>query len=121
MALTVRLALSPYTFNNPSFAAGEVCREWQTWGDHFHIQSIFGHSLLQATIYVVLAVCPYHISINPSQVCPDHLCGKRCRASCNIRPLVSLTTISRLLPLISVVKSAFHTGSSYFSFFAQGY
>jgi len=40
--------------------AGEVCREWQTWGDHFHIQSIFGHSLLQATIYVVLAVCLYN-------------------------------------------------------------
>jgi len=36
--------------------AGEICQEWQNWGDYFHIHSIFGRSLLQASIYVVLAV-----------------------------------------------------------------
>ncbi|KAF9005995.1 Cl-channel protein [Cyathus striatus] len=36
---------------------GEVCREWQTWSEYFHIRSIFGGSLLQAFIYVALAVC----------------------------------------------------------------
>ncbi|KAF8871065.1 Cl-channel protein [Gymnopilus junonius] len=30
--------------------------EWQSWGDYFNVHSIFGHSLLQASIYVVLAV-----------------------------------------------------------------
>ncbi|KAF8967680.1 Cl-channel protein [Flammula alnicola] len=35
---------------------GEVCQEWQSWGDYLHIKSILGHSLLQASIYVVLAV-----------------------------------------------------------------
>ncbi|KAF9531719.1 Cl-channel protein [Crepidotus variabilis] len=35
---------------------GEICHEWQTWGEAFNVTSIFGSSLLQATIYVVLAV-----------------------------------------------------------------
>ncbi|KDR80589.1 hypothetical protein GALMADRAFT_240906 [Galerina marginata CBS 339.88] len=35
---------------------GEVCQEWQSWGNYFNIHSIFGHSLLQAFIYVVLAI-----------------------------------------------------------------
>ena len=74
MALTVSCATSTSYIRLTSefdIEAGEVCREWQTWGDHFHIQSIFGHSLLQATIYVVLAVCPYHefmLLVNRSQV-----------------------------------------------------
>ncbi|KAF8202213.1 Cl-channel protein [Pholiota molesta] len=35
---------------------GEVCQEWQRWGDYFHIKSILGNSLLQSSIYVILAV-----------------------------------------------------------------
>ncbi|PPQ79064.1 hypothetical protein CVT26_003969 [Gymnopilus dilepis] len=35
---------------------GEVCQEWQSWGDYFNVHSMFGHSLLQASIYVVLAI-----------------------------------------------------------------
>lgn len=36
--------------------AGEICQEWQSWGDYFNVRSILGHSLLQASIYVVLSV-----------------------------------------------------------------
>jgi hypothetical protein len=64
MALTVSRAFRLIFLHSAhDIAAGEVCHEWQTWGDHFHIQSIFGHSLLQATIYVVLAVCYYNTFI----------------------------------------------------------
>ncbi|KAF9054444.1 Cl-channel protein [Panaeolus papilionaceus] len=35
---------------------GEICREWKSWGDYLHVDSIFGRSLLQASIYVVLAI-----------------------------------------------------------------
>ena len=38
------------------FPAGEVCKEWQTWGTYLNIKSIFVHSLLQASTYVMLAV-----------------------------------------------------------------
>ena len=38
------------------FLAGEVCKEWQTWGTYLDIKSIFAHSLLQASTYVMLAV-----------------------------------------------------------------
>lgn len=41
--------------------AGEVCQEWQRWGDYFHIKSILGNSLLQASIYVILAVRISHL------------------------------------------------------------
>ncbi|KIM44556.1 hypothetical protein M413DRAFT_66882 [Hebeloma cylindrosporum] len=36
--------------------AGEICQEWQSWGDYFNVHSILGHSLLQAAIYVVLSI-----------------------------------------------------------------
>ncbi|TBU57745.1 chloride channel [Dichomitus squalens] len=35
---------------------GEICNEWQTWSEYFHVTSIFGQSLLQATIYMTLSV-----------------------------------------------------------------
>ena len=47
------------SFLRPSlirFSAGEVCKEWQTWGTYLDIKSIFAHSLLQASTYVMLAV-----------------------------------------------------------------
>ena len=47
------------SFIRPSlirFSAGEVCKEWQTWGTYLNIKSIFAHSLLQASTYVMLAV-----------------------------------------------------------------
>ena len=58
LELTVCM-LFPSTPSQPSvipFSAGEVCREWQTWGTYLNIQSIFAHSLLQASTYVILAV-----------------------------------------------------------------
>ena len=36
--------------------AGEVCKDWETWSDYLHIKSVFVHSLLQAFVYVALAV-----------------------------------------------------------------
>ncbi|PPQ91494.1 hypothetical protein CVT25_013751 [Psilocybe cyanescens] len=35
---------------------GQICTAWQSWGDYLNIHSILGHSLLQAFIYVVLAI-----------------------------------------------------------------
>ncbi|KAF8637590.1 hypothetical protein AX17_002659 [Amanita inopinata Kibby_2008] len=35
---------------------GEVCKEWQTWSQYFHIRFIFVQSLLQAFVYVVFAI-----------------------------------------------------------------
>ncbi|KAI0091504.1 chloride channel [Irpex rosettiformis] len=36
--------------------AGEVCQEWQTWSQYFHISSILGSSLLQSWIYIALSI-----------------------------------------------------------------
>ncbi|CCM00247.1 uncharacterized protein FIBRA_02276 [Fibroporia radiculosa] len=35
---------------------GEVCREWQSWSEYFHIRTIFTQSLLQSFVYATLAV-----------------------------------------------------------------
>ncbi|PFH51941.1 hypothetical protein AMATHDRAFT_39855 [Amanita thiersii Skay4041] len=35
---------------------GEICREWQTWSQHFGIKFIFLQSLLQAFVYIALAI-----------------------------------------------------------------
>ncbi|TCD69139.1 hypothetical protein EIP91_008615 [Steccherinum ochraceum] len=35
---------------------GEVCKEWQTWSQYFHVSAILGQSLLQSTIYIALAI-----------------------------------------------------------------
>ncbi|PPQ62897.1 hypothetical protein CVT24_006295 [Panaeolus cyanescens] len=35
---------------------GEICNEWKSWGDYLEVNSIFGRSLLHASIYVVLAI-----------------------------------------------------------------
>ena len=39
-----------------SLSAGEICTEWQTWSQYFHISAILGQSLLQSFIYIALAV-----------------------------------------------------------------
>ncbi len=84
----------------PGLSAGELCREWQTWGDYFHIKSIFGHSLLQATIYVALAVCPlgkfYRLPFCLSELSLGHLC-RQCRNTCHdicslVSPIMRLIT-----------------------------
>ncbi|KAH8075851.1 chloride channel [Cristinia sonorae] len=36
--------------------AGEVCTEWQSWSQYFHVSFILGQSLLQSSIYIALAV-----------------------------------------------------------------
>jgi hypothetical protein len=38
------------------FLAGEVCRDWQSWGVYLGIDSILGQSLLQSTAYILLSV-----------------------------------------------------------------
>ncbi|KAF8631881.1 hypothetical protein AX15_002146 [Amanita polypyramis BW_CC] len=35
---------------------GEVCKEWQTWSQYFGVEYIFLQSLLQASVYAILAV-----------------------------------------------------------------
>lgn len=37
-------------------SAGEVCHDWMSWSTYLGIRSIFGSSLLQAFVYVALAV-----------------------------------------------------------------
>ena len=41
--------------------AGEVCTEWLSWSKWFGISSILGQSLLQASIYNLLAVRIYDL------------------------------------------------------------
>lgn len=69
--------------------AGEICQEWQSWGDYFNVQSILGHSLLQASIYVVLSVrnCAVIIVVNSNKFAfeLDRFCWKCCTVGCNIR------------------------------------
>lgn len=36
--------------------AGEVCTEWRTWSEFFNVRFILAESLLQAFVYVALAV-----------------------------------------------------------------
>ncbi|KAI0769196.1 Cl-channel protein [Irpex lacteus] len=36
--------------------AGEVCQEWKTWSQYFHVSSILGSSLLQSWIYICLSI-----------------------------------------------------------------
>jgi hypothetical protein len=38
------------------FAAGEICTDWQSWGQYLDIQYILGQSLLHSVVYVALAV-----------------------------------------------------------------
>ncbi|KAI0352159.1 hypothetical protein OH77DRAFT_1428938 [Trametes cingulata] len=35
---------------------GEVCNEWKSWSEYLGVRSIFGHSLLQAAIYIALSI-----------------------------------------------------------------
>ncbi|SRR5216684_4774191 len=41
------------------FLAGEVCRDWQPWGEYWGIGSILGQSLLQSIAYILLSVRAY--------------------------------------------------------------
>jgi hypothetical protein len=36
--------------------AGEICTDWQSWGQYLDIQYILGRSLLHSFVYVALAV-----------------------------------------------------------------
>jgi predicted membrane-bound dolichyl-phosphate-mannose-protein mannosyltransferase len=36
--------------------AGEICTDWQSWGQYLNIQYILGQSLLHSFVYVALAV-----------------------------------------------------------------
>ena len=59
LAVLELIVCSSQVFLRPSlicFSAGEVCKEWQTWGTYLNVKSIFAHSLLQASTYVLLAV-----------------------------------------------------------------
>ena len=42
--------------SSTGFVAGEVCTEWKTWSEYLGVSSILGQSLLQAWVYVALAV-----------------------------------------------------------------
>jgi hypothetical protein len=41
-----------------NFLAGQVCHEWQPWGQYLGISSILGQSLLHSLAYVLLSVRP---------------------------------------------------------------
>ena len=72
--------------------AGEVCRDWQSWGVYLGIDSILGQSLLQSTAYILLSVresptlcemyCHFHPSSDSFRI--------KCHLPRNfIRPIVS--------------------------------
>jgi len=74
--------------------AGEICQEWQSWGDYFNVRSILGHSLLQASIYVVLSVrncvviCARNLNLFTFEL--DCFCWKCCTVSRNLRSSVRM-------------------------------
>jgi hypothetical protein len=39
------------------FLAGQVCHDWQSWGEYLGISSILGQSLLHSFAYILLSVC----------------------------------------------------------------
>lgn len=38
------------------YLAGEICTDWQPWGEYLKIRFILGQSLLHSFVYVALAV-----------------------------------------------------------------
>jgi hypothetical protein len=49
-------SVRPDLGTNLHTAAGEACHEWWSWSHSFGIKSIFVQSILQCSVYVVLAV-----------------------------------------------------------------
>jgi hypothetical protein len=39
-----------------TFLAGQVCHDWQSWGEYLGINSILGQSLLHSFAYILLSV-----------------------------------------------------------------
>ena len=42
-----------FTYRRP---AGEMCTDWQSWGQYLNVHYILGQSLLHSFVYVALAV-----------------------------------------------------------------
>ena len=62
--VVVGLMVCPYYFlplllrliHAGASTAGEICTDWQSWGQYLNIQYILGQSLLHSFVYVALAV-----------------------------------------------------------------
>jgi chloride channel 3/4/5 len=50
-----RSPVPPFRLAN-ELTAGEICYEWQTWSQYLGVHSTLGESLLQALVYIALAV-----------------------------------------------------------------
>lgn len=48
-----------------TFLAGQVCHEWQPWGQYLGISSILGQSLTHSFAYIILSVCAPPLSEIP--------------------------------------------------------
>ena len=81
-----------YVFDIKFLLAGEVCRDWQSWGVYLGIDSMLGQSLLQSTAYILLSVrefpplCGMHCHIYPSSDSPRIKCRRPSNFIC---PIVS--------------------------------
>lgn len=93
--------------------AGDVCYEWWTWSQSFGVRSIFGQSILQCTVYVVLAVRSTLYIFGPLCMCcvPDCICRWCCCISRDLCAVVSHFIACYRLPEVYQMFSAFHTGS----------
>lgn len=64
--------IHPFICDLKSLLAGEVCRDWQSWGVYLGIDSLLGQSLLQSTAYILLSVrespppCEMYCNFHPS-------------------------------------------------------
>lgn len=97
---------------NAVHTAGEICTDWQTWGQYLNIQFILGRSLLHSLVYVALAVRIMSAFQKwfSFGLCAGGVCWECCCACADICALVSrMTTV--LLAVLIVLCSAFHTGS----------
>lgn len=95
--------------------AGEICREWQSWSQRWHVRSILGSVLLQTFFYVALAVslCINMQAVHIDNIIQGGLCGQCCGSCPIICAIVSISFMYRICIRWQHLSSAFHTGSEY--------
>ncbi len=90
--------------------AGEVCRDWQSWGVYLGVDSILGQSLLQSTAYILRSVrefpllCEMYCHFHPSS---DSFRIKCRRARNFICPIVSPALVNTFDGLLDYERQRF--------------
>jgi hypothetical protein len=92
--------------------AGEVCQDWQHWGQYLGISSILGQSLFHSFSYILLSVRAFPSSETCSHfhLSSDGFRGQCCGPGSIICSIVS-PVFANQFDSLTVKGSAFHTGS----------